>query len=409
MPNSNLRKVIISGGGTGGHVFPAIAIANALKAKDENIEILFVGSKDRMEMEKVPAAGYEIEGLWISGFQRRLTLKNLSFPFKLISSIVKANKILNRFKPQVVVGVGGYASGPVLYMAAKKGIPTLIQEQNSYPGITNKLLAKKVDKICVAYDNMDRFFPKEKIILTGNPVRQDILDLEGKKEKALQYFGLTTEEVTPPETPLGQLAERETLRDGSPSPPAGGRAGEGLVLLVIGGSLGARTINQSISNNLELFIKNQIQVIWQTGKGYYEKAISDLCGLQNRTGLKVYDFINKMDYAYSVADIIVSRAGAIAVSELCSVGKPVVLIPSPNVAEDHQTKNAIALVDKNAAIMIKDNQAIEKLGTVVIDLINDETKRKSLSENIAKLALKDSAEIIAKEILNLVEEHNLVN
>lgn len=361
-----MLKVIISGGGTGGHVFPAIAIARALKEKDEKIDILFVGARGRMEMEKVPAAGFRIEGLWISGLQRRLTLSNLSFPVKLISSWIRAKKILRQFKPDVVVGVGGYASGPMLYAAAKKGIPTLIQEQNSYPGITNKLLAKTADKICVAYQGMERFFPKDKIVLTGNPVRRDILNIVGKREKGLQFFGL--------------LADKK-------------------VLLVIGGSLGARTINESILNNTEVFYKNQIQVIWQTGKSFFEKAKN---AVNKNAEIKVFDFIDKMDYAYAVADVVVSRAGAIAVSELCSVGKPAVLIPSPNVAEDHQTKNAMALVNKNAAVLIKDEEAKEKLVPVVIELMNNEERKNTMRKNLSKLAKPNAAEEIAKEILSLV-------
>jgi len=389
-----LLKIIISGGGTGGHVFPAIAIANALKARfagrnDRSgagieredspphrggaeggaLDILFVGAKNRMEMEKVPAAGFKIEGLWISGLQRRLTLKNLMFPLKLISSWMKAKKILRQFKPNIVVGVGGYASGPMLYAAAKKGIPTLIQEQNSYPGITNKLLAKMVDKICVAYEGMEQFFPKEKIILTGNPVRQDIIDLQGKREKGLQFFGLS---------------------------------GDKKVLLVIGGSGGARTINESMIDNLRVFDENRIQFIWQTGGVYYEQVKQAIKEYEDQTGFKVVDFIDKMDYAYAAADVVVSRAGAIAVSELCSVGKPAVLIPSPNVAEDHQTKNAMALVNRNAAILVKDSEAKEKLAPVVIELMSDDSKRMSLSKNIANMAYNDSADVIANEIMALV-------
>ncbi|HET6245585.1 MAG: undecaprenyldiphospho-muramoylpentapeptide beta-N-acetylglucosaminyltransferase [Bacteroidetes bacterium] len=363
-------KVIISGGGTGGHIFPAIAIANALKQKlQDNVEILFVGALGRMEMEKVPAAGFKIEGLWISGLQRSLSIKNLSFPFKVLSSFLKAKKILNRFKPDVVVGVGGYASGPILAAAIFKKIPTLIQEQNSYAGITNKILGKKADKICVAYDGMEKFFAKNKIILTGNPVRQDILNLVGKKDRALEHFDLKTEKKT---------------------------------LLVIGGSLGARTINQSILNNLDLFKKNDIQLVWQTGKTFYPEAKQAVDKLDS-SSLKVFDFISKMDLAYAIADVVVSRAGASSVSELCLVKKPSILVPSPNVAEDHQTKNSMALVNHNAAIMIKDSDSFQNLAIAAIDLLNSEEKQYKLSENIAKLAFKDSAGVIASEILNLVK------
>ena len=364
-----MLKIIISGGGTGGHVFPAIAIARALKEKDEKMDILFVGAKNRMEMEKVPAARFKIEGLWISGLQRRLTFKNLMFPLKLISSWMRSREILSQFKPNIVVGVGGYASGPMLYAAAKKGIPTLIQEQNSYPGITNKLLAKMVDKICVAYEGMEQFFPKEKIILTGNPVRQDIIDLQGKREKGLEFFGLS-----------------------------GGEK----VLLVIGGSGGARTINESMIDNLRVLDENRIQVIWQTGGIYYEQVKQAIKEYKGQSGFKVVDFIDKMDYAYAAADVVVSRAGAIAVSELCSVGKPTVLIPSPNVAEDHQTKNAMALVNRNAAVLVKDSEAKEKLATVVIELMSDDSKRMNLSKNIASMAYNNSADVIANEVMALV-------
>ena len=362
-------KVIISGGGTGGHIFPAIAIANALKQRVSNVDILFVGAEGKMEMEKVPAAGYKIEGLWISGLQRKLTLKNLAFPFKVISSLIKSRKILKKFKPDVVIGVGGYASGPMLRVAAGAGVATLIQEQNSYPGITNRMLAKKVNRICVAYDGMDKYFPKEKIVLTGNPVRQDILNLEGKKERALEHFGMETGKKN---------------------------------LLVIGGSLGARTINESIHKNLELFKKNNIQVVWQTGKAFYPIAAEAIKDYE-ANGIKAFDFINKMDLAYAFADIVVSRAGASSVSELCLVKKPSILIPLPSAAEDHQTKNAMALTNHNAAILVKDSEAREKLGSIVIDLINNGPERIRLGENIIRLAFKDAADVIASEILNLVK------
>ncbi len=360
-------KVIISGGGTGGHIFPAIAIANALKKRMPEIQILFVGAKGKMEMEKVPAAGYKIEALWISGLQRKFTIKNLMFPFKVISSMLKARKILKQFKPDVVVGVGGYASGPMLRVATMAGVPALIQEQNSYPGITNKLLAKKVQKICVAYEGMEKYFPKEKIILTGNPVRQDIQNLEGKKPRAFEFFNLTENKP---------------------------------VLLVIGGSLGAKTINDSILKLLPVLADNNIQLIWQTGKNYFETAKQAVVPYADK-GIYAFDFITKMDYAYAAADLVVSRAGASSVSELCIVQKPCILIPSPNVAEDHQTKNAMALVNYNAAVLVKDIEAKEKLKDEILRLINSESEKEKLATNISKLALNNAADIIAAEVINL--------
>lgn len=356
-------KIIISGGGTGGHIFPAIAIANALRVIDKNVEILFVGAEGRMEMEKVPAAGYKIEGLWISGLQRRLTIDNLSFPFKVISSLMKAKRIIKNFKPDVAVGTGGYASGPLLRVASGMKIPALIQEQNSFPGITNKLLGGRVNKICVAYEGMEKYFPKEKIIVTGNPVRQDILSLEGKRTEALKYFGLNPEKKT---------------------------------LLVVGGSLGARTINESMAGCLDMLLKNNIQVIWQTGKNY------SFPNGGGKEGAWVGAFIAKMDLAYACADIVVSRAGAISLSELAIVKKPCILVPSPNVAEDHQTKNAMALVKYDASLFVKDSEAREKLGKEIINLMNDVQKQNKLSENISKLAFPNSAEVIAKEVTKLV-------
>ncbi len=370
MSQSDPVKVIISGGGTGGHIFPAIAIANALKAINANIDILFVGAQGRMEMEKVPAAGYKIDSLWISGLQRRLTIDNLSFVLKVISSIYKSHRIISRFKPDVVVGVGGYASGPLLYAASQRGIPALIQEQNSYPGITNKMLAKRVNRICVAYSGMEKYFPKDKILLTGNPVRQDILSLEGKRPRAAEFFGIDENKKT---------------------------------VLVIGGSLGARTINESILKLVDEFAGKDIQLIWQTGKGFYSQAQVATAHLE-KSGVKAYDFITKMDYAYAIADVVVSRSGASSVSELSLVNKPTILIPSPNVAEDHQTKNAMALVTHNAAILVTDADARETLGTVVFDLVADDVKRNKLQENIAKLAFKNSADVIANEVLNLAHK-----
>jgi len=364
----SLLKIIVSGGGTGGHIFPAIAIANAIKTLRPDTEFLFIGAEGKMEMEKVPAAGYKIEGLWISGLQRKLTLSNLAFPFKLISSILKAKKILKTFKPNAVIGTGGFASGPMLQVAAKKGIVTLIQEQNSYPGITNKILSKNVDRICVAYSGMEKYFPKEKILLTGNPIRQDILNLNGKRDKGLAFFELSPAKKT---------------------------------ILVIGGSLGARTINESILKCLEEVEKSDIQLVWQTGKGFYETAKQAVGKYENK-GIKAFDFIQKMDYAYAVADLVISRAGASSVSELCLVKKPCILIPSPNVAEDHQTKNAMALVSQNAAILIKDAEAREYLCNETLTLINDEAQCARLSENIARMAFQDSANVIAKEVLSLI-------
>ena len=363
-------RVIISGGGTGGHIFPAIAIANALKKRLPDMEILFVGAKGKMEMEKVPAAGYKIEGLWISGLQRKLTLSNLLFPIKLIVSMFKARKIVKSFKPDVVVGVGGFASGPLLKAATSLGVPALIQEQNSYPGITNIMLSKKVEKICVAYDGMEKYFPKDKIILTGNPVRQDILSLEGKRERALELFGLSSDKK---------------------------------ILLVIGGSLGARSINESIHDGLKKLKDNNIQVIWQTGKTYFTIAQDAVKPYQSE-GIKAYDFITKMDYAYAVADLVLSRAGASSVSELCLVKKPAILVPYPFAAEDHQTKNAMALVNHKAAILLKDDQVSSKLVSTVIELMMDDQARTRLSENISRLAVSDSADVIANEVFNIAKK-----
>ncbi len=361
-------KIIISGGGSGGHIFPAIAIANALKKKYSNIEILFVGAKGKMEMEKIPEAGYAIEGLYISGLQRNLSLKNLLLPFKIIISFMKANKIINNFKPDIAVGVGGYASGPLIKAVARKGIPVVIQEQNSYPGITNKILAKHANKIFVAYENMERYFPKSKIFITGNPIREDIINLKDKKEKAFEYFGLSQNKKT---------------------------------ILIIGGSQGAKTINESIYKNLNLFNDNNLQLIWQTGKLYYDTAKKTVKNFEDR-GIKVYEFITRMDYAYSAADLIVSRAGAIAISEICAVKKPAIFIPLPTAAEDHQTKNAMALVNKNAAVLITDYEARKKLGNEIIDLINNKNQLLRLKRNIGEMAFTNSADIIADEILKLV-------
>ncbi len=361
-------KVIISGGGTGGHIFPAIAIANALKEKVEGVEILFVGAKGKMEMEKVPNVGYSIKGLWISGLQRKLTdVRNLLFPFKLISSLWNSFWIVKRFKPQVVVGTGGYASGPLLFVGSKLGVPALIQEQNSYPGITNKLLAKMVQCICVAYDNMERFFPKQKMLLLGNPVRQDILEVATKRGEAITHFGLDENKKT---------------------------------VLVVGGSLGARTVNESIALCLDMLTDEDTQLIWQTGVTYAKQAEKDA---QGKASVRVLPFISRMDLAYAAADIVVSRAGASTISELCLIGKPAILVPSPNVAEDHQTKNAIALLEENAALMVKDVKAKKELTEVLKKLLQDKGKQKQLAKNIRQLAKHQSADRIAEEVIKLAQ------
>ncbi len=358
-------KIIISGGGTGGHIFPAISIANAIKIVEPSAEILFVGALGRMEMEKVPAAGYKIVGLEIQGIQRSLTLKNLLFPLKLIKSLFKARNIVHQFKPDVAVGVGGYASGPMLYAASWAGVPLLIQEQNSYAGITNKLLGKKAKKICVAFDGMDAFFPKEKILFTGNPVRNDFGDLAQKRAEAMMHFRLDPNKRT---------------------------------LLVLGGSLGARTLNQSILNELQTLNRADVQVIWQCGKLYYSTLVAQVKEVQN---VHLLQFIDRIDLAYAAADLIISRAGAGTISELCVVGKPVILVPSPNVAEDHQTKNAMALVSKHAALLIRDAIAPTELVSVALSLMDNQEKCAVLSENIKSLAKPDAALVIAKEVLKM--------
>ena len=360
-------RVIISGGGTGGHIFPAVSIANAVKAMRPDAKILFVGALGRMEMQRVPAAGYEIKGLPICGFDRKNLLKNVKVLYKIWKSQRMAKKIIKDFCPQVAVGVGGYASGPTLNKAAAMGIPCLIQEQNSYAGVTNKLLAKKAEKICVAYEGMERFFPAEKIILTGNPVRQALLDTTITREDAVRSFGLDPEKKT---------------------------------ILLVGGSLGARTINESMLRHLDLIKDSGLQFIWHTGK-YYSAEIAERLKGQDLPNLKVTDFITDMGSAYRAADLVISRAGASSISEFCLIGKPVILVPSPNVAEDHQTKNALALSTRDAAIYIKDAEAPEILLQTAIDTVNDDAKLKSLSENVLKLALPDSANIIAKEVINL--------
>jgi UDP-N-acetylglucosamine--N-acetylmuramyl-(pentapeptide) pyrophosphoryl-undecaprenol N-acetylglucosamine transferase len=364
------RKVILSGGGTGGHVYPAIAIANAIKAIAPDTQFLFVGAEGRMEMEKVPDAGYDIIGLKVVGFQRRFTLENLTFPFKLISSLWRAKSIVKGFNPDIVIGTGGYASGPILRVAASRKIPTVIQEQNSYPGVTNRLLAKKAKKICVAYKNMDKYFPADKIILTGNPIRKDICNLEGKKEEALKYFGLNAYQP---------------------------------ILLILGGSLGSATINSSVINHLSKLTDEGIQVIWQTGKNYFHK-INGIVSEDQKITVKILPFLEKMDLAYAAASVIISRAGASSVSELSVVGKPCILVPSPNVSEDHQTKNAMALVSEGAAILVKDIDAPENLVDKAIEIFKSESQINQLSSKIKEFAKANAAEVIAKEVLRIIEE-----
>ncbi|PIF61862.1 undecaprenyldiphospho-muramoylpentapeptide beta-N-acetylglucosaminyltransferase [Flavobacterium sp. 11] len=357
-------KFILSGGGTGGHIYPAIAIANELKARFPDADFLFVGAKDKMEMQKVPQAGYNIKGLWISGLQRRLTFDNALFPIKLLSSLLKSRTIIKQFKPDVVIGTGGFASGPLLQAAAIAGIPTVIQEQNSFPGITNKLLSKKANKICVAYENLERFFPKEKMILTGNPVRQDLIDIVSKREEAIQYFNLDSNKKT---------------------------------LLVLGGSLGARRVNQLIEKELANMLSQNVQVIWQCGKLYLEDYKK-----YNSANVQVVAFIERMDLVYAAADIVISRAGASSVSELCIVGKPVIFIPSPNVAEDHQTKNAQAIVDKKGALMLKESELESQFSLVFEVLLKDQGKQNQLSENIKLLAMPEATKQIVDEIVKLI-------
>lgn len=375
-------RVIVSGGGTGGHIFPAISIANAIRQLRPEAKILFVGAEGRMEMQRVPDAGYEIIGLPVAGFDRKRLWRNVGVLIKLIRSQWKARKIIKEFKPQVAVGVGGYASGPTLKMAATMGIPTLIQEQNSYAGVTNKLLAKQAKKICVAYEGMDRFFPQEKIILTGNPVRQTLVTEQVSREDAAKHFGLDPNRKT---------------------------------VLIIGGSLGARTLNETMIANLNMIQAHpEVQFIWQVGKIYIDQVKEALraysgelvCNSHIATmpNLYVNDFIKHMEYAYGIADLVVSRAGAGSISEFCLLGKPVILVPSPNVAEDHQTQNALALVRRDAALYVKDAEAKEQLVELAIETVKDNDKLQALNRNILEMALPDSAEIIAKEVLRLADE-----
>lgn len=361
-------RIIISGGGTGGHIFPAVSIANAIKGQHPEAEILFVGAEGRMEMQRVPAAGYQIIGLPVAGFDRKHLLKNISVLIKLMKSQIKARRIIKEFKPDAAVGVGGYASGPTLKVAGSMGIPTLIQEQNSYAGVTNKLLAKKACKICVAYEGMERFFDKGKIILTGNPVRQNLLNQQMSREDAIRSFNLDPTKKT---------------------------------VLIVGGSLGARTINNCVLNGLDQIRQSGVQFIWQTGKFYINEAKEKVGQAENYPMLHTTDFITDMAAAYSAADLVISRAGAGSISEFCLLGKPVILVPSPNVAEDHQTKNALALVAKDAALYIKDAEASEKLLKTAIETVQQPETLKKLSTNIAKLAFKDSANTIAEEVWKL--------
>lgn len=358
-------KFIISGGGTGGHIYPAIAIANEIKSRYPKAEILFVGASDKMEMQKVPQAGYPIKGLWISGIQRKLTLQNAMFPLKLVSSLTKSFGILKQFKPDVVIGTGGFASGAVLKVASMLGIPTVIQEQNSYPGITNKLLAKKAKKICVAYENLEQFFPKESMILTGNPVRQDLISVHEKREEALTYFKLDSQKQT---------------------------------LLVLGGSLGARRINQLIAKEMDWLLSQGLQIIWQCGKLYFEEYQH----FNKTEGVQVVSFIDRMDLVYAAADFVISRSGASSVSELAIVAKPVIFIPSPNVAEDHQTKNAQAIVTKHGAILLKESELDEQFEIVLEALLKDKGKQEDLRLNLKSLALPNATKQIVDEILKLV-------
>ncbi len=360
------KRFILSGGGTGGHIYPAIAIANELKRRFPDAEFLFVGASDKMEMQKVPQAGYKIEGLWIAGIQRKITWQNAMFPVKLLSSLLRARTIISRFKPDVAIGTGGFASGPLLQVAGLAGIPTLVQEQNSYPGITNKMLAKKAGKICVAYEGLERFFPKDKIVLTGNPVRQDLIASGVSREEARKAFDLNPARKT---------------------------------LLVLGGSLGARRINQLVADNLEFFANAGIQVLWQCGKLYYDQYAhhGDL------PNVRVLAFIDRMDHAYGAADFVISRAGASSVSELCLVGKPVIFIPSPNVAEDHQTKNAKAIADKGGAILLRESE-LNQFQPTFSKLAGDEKWQADLSQKIKTLAKPDATRHIVDEIEKLLKK-----
>ena len=361
------NKFIISGGGTGGHIYPAVAIANELKAQFPDATFLFVGAKDKMEMQKVPQAGYKIEGLWIAGLQRKITVQNAMFPIKLASSLLKSFFILKRFKPDVVIGTGGFASGAVLKVASMLGIPTVIQEQNSYPGITNKLLAKKANSICVAYENLERFFPKDKLHFTGNPVRQDLMEVASKKEEAIAHFKLDASKKT---------------------------------LLILGGSLGARRINQLIEKELDFLLQLDFQIIWQCGKHY----LNEYSKYNEKENVQVTAFIDRMDLVYAAADVVISRSGASSVSELCIVGKPTIFIPSPNVSEDHQTKNAKAIVERGAAILIKESNLEDEFKIVFEAIVKDQGKLQNLTENIKKLAKPNATKAIVEEIKKVLKK-----
>ena len=369
-PTSPLLKVLISGGGTGGHIFPAIAIANAVKEQDPHADILFVGAEGKMEMEKVPAAGYRIEGLPIRGFQRGSIMKNLGLPWRLLRSMWKARRIVRTFAPHVAVGVGGYASGPTLAAAQRAGVPTLIQEQNSHAGATNRMLARKADRICVAYPAMDRYFPKEKILMTGNPVREEVVRLEGKRPRSLEQFG---------------------LQEGRP------------IVFVTGGSLGARGINQGIETAMPMLKERGVQLIWQTGTPFFAQANKVVEAL-GYTDCKVMEFVTRMDLAYAVADLVVARAGAMSVSELCLVRLPAILVPLPTAAEDHQTMNARALTDRGAAILVRDDSTVAELGHVIIDLLADPNKLNALRAAIANMATSNAAAAIAAEVIRLARQ-----
>lgn len=367
--NMKLSRVIISGGGTGGHIFPAIAIADEIKKRNPDAAILFVGAEGKMEMEKVPSAGYQIEGLPISGFQRKISLSNFLLPFKILKSMWKAKRILKNFQPQVAVGVGGYASGPTLKAATMLGIPSAIQEQNSFPGKTNKLLAGSVAKICVAYEGLDRFFPKEKIVVTGNPTRQEMVKIEGKRDEAYAFYGMDSNKKT---------------------------------ILIIGGSLGARTLNESVVHHIHLLNETGIQILWQCGKLYFDQLTEQLKNTDLHH-VKMVQFITRMDLAYAMADVVISRAGAISVSELCLVKKPTILVPSPNVAEDHQTKNAMALVDQQAALLVKDNEAKDSLIPEALALLDDEQKCTKLAMNIGQLGKPNATADIVDELEKIIK------
>lgn len=365
-----MMRIIISGGGTGGHIFPALSIAREIRKRLPDAELLFVGAEGRMEMEKVPAAGFEIIGLPVEGFRRSLSPRNFLIVFRLLVSLCKASGIIRKFRPQVAVGVGGYASGPLLAMAALKRIPVVIQEQNSYAGITNRLLGSRAQKIFVAYTGMQKFFPANKLILSGNPVREELLAYKATAEDAYGYFNI-----------------RQGTR----------------VILILGGSLGARTINYSVLKHIDTIENEDVQVIWQTGKLYIE-TVRERLGNKEYRNIRYMDFITRMDLAYAAADVIISRAGAGTISELCCIGKPVILVPSPNVAEDHQTKNAMALVQKNAALMIRDNEAVDTLIPEAIQLIKNEKLRQVLSGYCSELALPEATKTIVDEILNIAQQ-----